>query len=152
MKVAYADYSCEATENAGEVLCVGAWCESRKLQSPEFLFWNTVLSMELVIFMLIRSFREANFSFYYAWTEEPSRGLRPLKRNSEMKYPSCSLRLNNNNILDLHDLQKTVSYFLAEPSQLAWLDLSSVAVLRGGTGWQLPPQKNTLPPQLAALF
>ncbi|XP_033953816.1 leucine-rich repeat-containing protein 51 isoform X1 [Pseudochaenichthys georgianus] len=59
-----------------------------------------------------------------AWTEEPSRGLRPLKRNSEMKYSSCSLRLNNNNILDLHDLQKTVSYFLAEPSQLAWLDLS----------------------------
>lgn len=41
-----------------------------------------------------------------------------------MKYSSCSLRLNNNNILDLHDLQKTVSYFLAEPSQLAWLDLS----------------------------
>ncbi|XP_078102489.1 leucine-rich repeat-containing protein 51 isoform X2 [Sander vitreus] len=59
-----------------------------------------------------------------AWTEEHSSGLRPLKRNSEKKYLSCSLRLNNNNISDLHDLQKTVSHFLAEPSQLAWLDLS----------------------------
>ncbi|XP_056230640.1 leucine rich repeat containing 51 isoform X3 [Seriola aureovittata] len=59
-----------------------------------------------------------------AWTEEPTSGLRPLKRNSEMKYQSHSLRLNNNNITDLHDLQKTVSDFLAEPLQLAWLDLS----------------------------
>ncbi|XP_054480316.1 leucine rich repeat containing 51 [Anoplopoma fimbria] len=59
-----------------------------------------------------------------AWTEEPSRTLRPLKRNSKMKYLSCSLRLNNNNITDLYDLQRTVNHFLAEPSQLAWLDLS----------------------------
>ncbi|XP_028429181.1 leucine-rich repeat-containing protein 51 isoform X2 [Perca flavescens] len=59
-----------------------------------------------------------------AWTEEHSSGLRPLKTNSEKKYLSCSLRLNNNNISDLHDLQKTVSHFLAEPSQIAWLDLS----------------------------
>ncbi|XP_044059450.1 leucine rich repeat containing 51 isoform X1 [Siniperca chuatsi] len=58
------------------------------------------------------------------WTEEPSSGLRPSKRNSEMKYLSRSLRLNNNSITDLHDLQKTVCHFLAEPSQLAWLDLS----------------------------
>ncbi|XP_032368061.1 leucine-rich repeat-containing protein 51 isoform X1 [Etheostoma spectabile] len=59
-----------------------------------------------------------------AWTEEHNSGLRPLKRNSEKKYLSCSLRLNNNNISELHDLQKTVSHFLVEPSQLAWLDLS----------------------------
>ncbi|GAA6233051.1 leucine-rich repeat-containing protein 51-like [Lates japonicus] len=59
-----------------------------------------------------------------AWTEEPSSGLRPLKRNSEMKYQSRALRLNNNNITSLSDLQRTVSHFLAEPLQLAWLDLS----------------------------
>lgn len=41
-----------------------------------------------------------------------------------MKYPSRSLRLSYNNITDLHDLHKPVSHFLAEPSQLAWLDLS----------------------------
>ncbi|XP_071351782.1 leucine-rich repeat-containing protein 51 [Trachinotus anak] len=59
-----------------------------------------------------------------AWTEEPNSGLRPLKRNSKMKYQSRSLRLSNNNITDLHNLQRTVSDFLAEPLQLAWLDLS----------------------------
>ncbi|XP_072247847.1 leucine-rich repeat-containing protein 51 [Leuresthes tenuis] len=59
-----------------------------------------------------------------ALTEEPSTSLRPLKRNSERKYLSCSLRLSNNNITDLCDLQRTVSHFLAEPSHLAWLDLS----------------------------
>lgn len=64
------------------------------------------------------------FAVSDAWTEEPSSSLRPLKKNSEMKYQSRSLRLNNNNITDLLDLQKPVSHFLAEPSQLAWLDLS----------------------------
>ncbi|XP_041666877.1 leucine rich repeat containing 51 [Cheilinus undulatus] len=58
------------------------------------------------------------------WKEEPNIGLRPVKKNSDMKYESCSLRLNNNNISELHDLQGTVSHFLAEPSQLTWLDLS----------------------------
>ena len=37
----------------------------RKLSSPQFQFWNMVLSMELVIFLLIRSFREADFALYY---------------------------------------------------------------------------------------
>lgn len=41
-----------------------------------------------------------------------------------MKYPSRSLRLSYNNITDLHDLHTPVNHFLAEPSQLAWLDLS----------------------------
>lgn len=59
-----------------------------------------------------------------AWTQKPSDGLRPVKRNSAMKYFSQSLRLNNNNITNIQDLHNTVSYFLAEPSQLAWLDLS----------------------------
>ncbi|XP_006800009.1 leucine rich repeat containing 51 isoform X1 [Neolamprologus brichardi] len=58
------------------------------------------------------------------WIEEPNSGLRPVKKNSEMKYLSCSLRLNNNNITELHDLQKTVSHFLAQPAHLTWLDLS----------------------------
>ncbi|XP_027901246.1 leucine-rich repeat-containing protein 51 isoform X1 [Xiphophorus couchianus] len=60
----------------------------------------------------------------YAWTENPHSSLRPLKKNSESKYLSCSLRLSNNSIIDLCDLHQTVSHFLAEPSSLAWLDLS----------------------------
>lgn len=62
--------------------------------------------------------------FVDTWSEEPNSGLRPLKRNAEMKYHSCSLRFNNNNITNLFDLHNTVSHFLAEPLRLAWLDLS----------------------------
>uniref|UniRef100_A0A673BCQ7 Leucine-rich repeat-containing protein 51 n=1 Tax=Sphaeramia orbicularis TaxID=375764 RepID=A0A673BCQ7_9TELE len=59
-----------------------------------------------------------------ALAEEPSCGLRPVKRNAEGKYLSRSLRLSNNSISGLNDLQMTLSHFLAQPSQLAWLDLS----------------------------
>ncbi|KAM9853507.1 leucine-rich repeat-containing protein 51 [Aulostomus maculatus] len=59
-----------------------------------------------------------------ACSVEPSTGLRPLNRNSQRKYLSRSLRLNNNQISDLVGLERTISHFLAEPSQLAWLDLS----------------------------
>ncbi|XP_014070760.1 leucine-rich repeat-containing protein 51 [Salmo salar] len=59
-----------------------------------------------------------------ALTEEPNQGLRPLKRNAEKKFCSRSLRLNNNIITDLSGFNNTVSAFLSEPSQLAWVDLS----------------------------
>ncbi|XP_038123895.1 leucine rich repeat containing 51 [Cyprinodon tularosa] len=59
-----------------------------------------------------------------AWIETPSSGLRPLKKNIERKYLSCSLRLSNNSISHLCGLHETLSHFLAEPLRLAWLDLS----------------------------
>ncbi|XP_041734840.1 leucine rich repeat containing 51 [Coregonus clupeaformis] len=59
-----------------------------------------------------------------ALMEEPNQGLRPLKRNAEKKFCSRSLRLNNNMITDLSGFNNTVSAFLSEPSQLAWVDLS----------------------------
>ncbi|XP_057694613.1 leucine rich repeat containing 51 [Corythoichthys intestinalis] len=59
-----------------------------------------------------------------ALSEEPSSGLRPMRRNSLGKFQSGSLRLNNNHITNLYDLHKTISHFLAKPSLLAWLDLS----------------------------
>lgn len=40
------------------------WCEKKRKESPQFQFWELVLSMELVMFSLIRSFREANFTLY----------------------------------------------------------------------------------------
>ena len=56
------DYHCaEENENAREF---NDWCEKRRQQSPQFQFWELVLSMELVIFSLVRSFREANFDLY----------------------------------------------------------------------------------------
>ncbi|XP_056298060.1 leucine rich repeat containing 51 [Pseudoliparis swirei] len=69
------------------------------------------------------SFRHIS-SLEDAWPEDPGGALRPLKRNPEKKSASRGLRLNNNDIADLRDLQRTVGHFLSEPSQLAWLDLS----------------------------
>ncbi|XP_026207653.1 leucine-rich repeat-containing protein 51-like [Anabas testudineus] len=54
----------------------------------------------------------------------PRAGLRPLKTNSEGKHLSRSLRLNNNYITELDGLQFMLSHFLAQPSNLGWLDLS----------------------------
>ncbi|KAF3704407.1 Leucine-rich repeat-containing protein 51 [Channa argus] len=59
-----------------------------------------------------------------AMLEEPQSGLRPLKTNSEKKYLSRSLRLNNNRIGDLKGLQYVLRHFLARPLNLGWLDLS----------------------------
>ena len=59
-----------------------------------------------------------------ALSEVPHRGLRPLSTNSEKKYLSRSVRLSNNDITDLVGLQFMLSGFLAQPSQLGWLDLS----------------------------
>ena len=59
-KKAY-DYHC-AEEN--RVLDFDNWCETQRKESPQFQLWDLVLSMELVVFSLVRSFGEANFSLY----------------------------------------------------------------------------------------
>ena len=64
MKTANSDYSTETAVSSDEVHSFEAWCDSRKQQSPQFQFWYLVLSMELKILYLIRSFREANFDLY----------------------------------------------------------------------------------------
>ncbi|XP_074519888.1 leucine-rich repeat-containing protein 51-like [Halichoeres trimaculatus] len=55
---------------------------------------------------------------------KPRIGPRPQKTNSENKFLSRSLRLSYNKIKDLSGLTLIVDHFLAEPSKLAWLDLS----------------------------
>ncbi|KAI4905671.1 hypothetical protein NFI96_029802, partial [Prochilodus magdalenae] len=57
-------------------------------------------------------------------SEEPNKSVRPLRRNSEGKFSSRSLRLNNNIINDLQGLTETLSTLFTEPKRLAWLDLS----------------------------
>lgn len=53
LKVAYNDYCTETADNHEEVLSFHAWCDSHKLQNPQFHFWSLVLSMELAILLLI---------------------------------------------------------------------------------------------------
>ncbi|KAJ8364285.1 hypothetical protein SKAU_G00131160 [Synaphobranchus kaupii] len=64
LKAAYTDYCTDSTEHPDRVLSFEDWCERYKQQSPQFQFWDLVLSIELVIFSLIRAFREANFTLY----------------------------------------------------------------------------------------
>ncbi|KAJ8386023.1 hypothetical protein AAFF_G00178440 [Aldrovandia affinis] len=64
LKAAHMDYSKETDEQPEEVPSFELGVRHRKLQSPQFHFWYMVLSMELVILLLIRSFREANFFLY----------------------------------------------------------------------------------------
>ena len=39
-------------------------------KSPQFLYWLTVLDLELICLMLVRSFREANFSIPQCYTTD----------------------------------------------------------------------------------
>ena len=59
MKMAYQDYGTDVP--GSPPLGLEDWCVQRRRASPQFQFWNMVLTMELAIFTLIRSFREGNF-------------------------------------------------------------------------------------------
>jgi len=64
MKEACQDYCTEESERF--TLTFKEWCDQRLTESPQFQFWHLVLDMELIIFTLIRSFREGNFELYRA--------------------------------------------------------------------------------------
>ena len=55
-------YCSEANDQTEVVLNIKDWCARRKSESPQFQFWNLVLTMELTIFPLVRLFREADFT------------------------------------------------------------------------------------------
>ncbi|XP_014859406.1 PREDICTED: leucine-rich repeat-containing protein 51-like [Poecilia mexicana] len=69
------------------------------------------------------SFKDLN-NVTDALEEIPRLPLRPLRIDSNNKYLSQSMRLNNNNITNLVGLEFMLSHFLAQPSLLGWLDLS----------------------------
>ncbi|XP_037534069.1 leucine-rich repeat-containing protein 51-like [Nematolebias whitei] len=59
-----------------------------------------------------------------AVSEEPTQGRHPLTKNSDGKYETRSMRLSYNNLADTVGLELVLTYFLAEPYNLGWLDLS----------------------------
>jgi len=63
MKTEYTNY-CNGLASEEKVLSFDDWHVKRREESPQFLYWNLVLEMELSIFTLIRSFREADFDLY----------------------------------------------------------------------------------------
>ncbi|KAK7171425.1 hypothetical protein R3I93_003894 [Phoxinus phoxinus] len=69
------------------------------------------------------SFKELN-TIPDILSDVPNPGALRLKRDSEQKFLSRTLRLNNNFISDLSGLTDIVSALFVEPNRLAWLDLS----------------------------
>ena len=63
-KAAYNSYSRDASQSPQNALDFEEWCKKRRLESPQFAFWDLVLALELTILTLIRSFREADFCLY----------------------------------------------------------------------------------------
>ncbi|XP_045433746.1 leucine-rich repeat-containing protein 51 isoform X2 [Pipistrellus kuhlii] len=57
-------------------------------------------------------------------SEEPRRGLRPLRRSKSGKLLTQSLWLNNNVLNELRDFPQVISQKLQHPENLAWIDLS----------------------------
>lgn len=57
-------------------------------------------------------------------SEEPNKGVHTSWRNSEGKFASHVLRLNNNLLSNMTGLMATLSALFVEPKRLAWLDLS----------------------------
>ncbi|CAK6449018.1 unnamed protein product [Pipistrellus nathusii] len=57
-------------------------------------------------------------------SEEPRRGLRPLRRSKSGKLLTQSLWLNNNVLNELRDFHQVISQKLQHPENLAWIDLS----------------------------
>ena len=49
-------------EESEKALSFEEWRGQSRENSPQFLFWDLILVMELTVFSLIRSFKEANFN------------------------------------------------------------------------------------------
>lgn len=63
MTKAYSLYS-TSTLSLDQLLTFDKWCSMKRQQSPQFLFWETVLQMELLMLSFVRSLRKADFSLY----------------------------------------------------------------------------------------
>ena len=60
MKKAYEEYS-KSDETDGPVRPFNEWRDEKMKKCPQFLYWATVLDLELLCLQLVRAFREADF-------------------------------------------------------------------------------------------
>ena len=81
MKIAYNDHCNDTVED--ELISFHDWCEKRRQESPQFQYWYLILTMELTIFLLVRSFREADFALY---CEALSEFIHYFFANNNVKY------------------------------------------------------------------
>ena len=60
---AYTEYS-SSQEDEETLDSLEAWCDERAKNSPQFLFWYTILQLELQVMIFVRSLRKADFNLY----------------------------------------------------------------------------------------
>ena len=60
---AYRDF-CNGLADEGDKLNFNDWCKQKKTSSTQFLYWDTVLDLELLMLSFVRSIREQNFALY----------------------------------------------------------------------------------------
>ena len=61
--LAYQKYLCALTEDQ-QRLQFKEWKEDMSSKHPQFLYWSRVLQLQLIVFQLVRAFRNADFSLY----------------------------------------------------------------------------------------
>ena len=61
--LAYQKYLCALTEDQ-QRLQFKEWKEDMSSKHTQFLYWSRVLQLQLIVFQLVRAFRNADFSLY----------------------------------------------------------------------------------------
>ena len=55
---------CQAFELLGDGVCFEQWKNKMITRSPTFQYWNTILSLKVLVLVFVRAHREKNFSLY----------------------------------------------------------------------------------------
>ena len=68
------------------------WCNHQASKFPRFQFWNMTLKFELLIFILVRSFRESDFRLYTAVLKETTPLMFALDRTNYARWLPVHIR------------------------------------------------------------
>ncbi|WAR01492.1 hypothetical protein MAR_008050 [Mya arenaria] len=86
MKQQYDEYVEATKDEIGPEMSLEMWVDVRQNESPMFLFWALILTLELTSFTFIRSLREGNFQLYVNSLIELVPWLFALDRNNYARW------------------------------------------------------------------
>ena len=84
--------SVESFQNQSEFLNFDAWRESLEAESATAKFWFTVIDMDIILFMFVRSIRETDFELFRKCLEEMKPWLAALDHINYFRWLSIFLR------------------------------------------------------------
>ena len=68
------------------------WKEDMSSKHPQFLYWSRVLQLQLIVFQLVRAFRNADFSLYLHSLSQPIPWMFSLDHINYARWLSVHLR------------------------------------------------------------